>query len=87
VIVVQKNNIRRENLLKELAGKYNHRMFWLATEEDRLTFQTPKDFAGPQSRRQELSALNAGGKAGFCPSLLVRHKGNSALCASVVCDA
>jgi hypothetical protein len=40
----QKNDVRRENLPKELAAKYNHRMFWLATEADRLSFQTPKDF-------------------------------------------
>jgi hypothetical protein len=44
VIVIQKNEIRRGNLLKELAAKYSHRMFWLATEEDRLSFRTPKDF-------------------------------------------
>jgi hypothetical protein len=44
VIVIQKNKTRRDNLLEELANKYNHRMFWLATEIDRLSFQTPKDF-------------------------------------------
>lgn len=44
VIVVQKNDIRRKNLLIELRKHYNHRMFYLATEENRLTFLTPKDF-------------------------------------------
>jgi Replication-relaxation len=44
VIVVQKNDIRRENLLKALAEKYPHRMFWLSTEEDPLIFKTPKDY-------------------------------------------
>lgn len=44
VIIVQKNATRRFNLLSELMKKYNHRMFWLATEEHRLSFQTPKDF-------------------------------------------
>jgi Replication-relaxation len=43
VIVVQKTQTRRDNLLAELAEKYSHRMFWLATETDRLTFRTPKD--------------------------------------------
>jgi DNA-binding PadR family transcriptional regulator len=45
VIVIQKNDTRRANLLAELAKKYNHRMFWLGTEADRLSFQTPKDLA------------------------------------------
>jgi hypothetical protein len=44
VIVIQKNETRRGNLLAELAKQYNHRMFWLATETDRLRFKTPKDF-------------------------------------------
>jgi hypothetical protein len=43
VIVVQKNDVRRENLLKELAAKYNHRMSWLGTEGYPLSFKTPKD--------------------------------------------
>jgi hypothetical protein len=44
MIVIQKNDTRRANLLAELAKKYNHRMFWLGTEADRLQFRTPKDF-------------------------------------------
>jgi hypothetical protein len=43
VIVIQRNDVRRANLLVELAKKYNHRMFWLGTEEDRMSFRTSKD--------------------------------------------
>ncbi len=42
-IVVLRNDIRRENLLEALHEKFNHRMFWLSTEEDHLTFKTSKD--------------------------------------------
>ncbi len=51
VIVVQKNEVRRLNLLKEMHGKLPHRMFWLTTESlYRLDiaapiFKTPKDYA------------------------------------------
>jgi len=51
VIVVQRNPERRANLLRALAPKYAHRMFWLTTEllyrEDigGRIFLTPKDYA------------------------------------------
>lgn len=50
VIVTQRNDERRENLLKQLNKEFNHRMFWLTTEEDYKrdiggeVFKTPKDF-------------------------------------------
>lgn len=53
VIVVQRNDTRRQNLLKALEEKYKNRMFWLTTEElykehflknDATIFQTPKDY-------------------------------------------
>jgi len=50
VIVTQKNEERRENLLKQLNKEFNHRMFWLTTEESfkqnmgAMIFKTPKDF-------------------------------------------
>jgi len=50
VIVTLRNEERSENLLKELSGKYPHRMFWL-TDEERYKrgmgdyiFRTPKDY-------------------------------------------
>lgn len=49
VIVVQTNDTRRQNLLKVLRDKLNHRMFWLTTEElyksdiSGPVFETPKD--------------------------------------------
>jgi hypothetical protein len=51
VIVTQRNDQRRENLLKQLNKEFNHRMFWLATEDDYkkdisvAIFKTPKDHA------------------------------------------
>ena len=50
VIVTQRNDERRENLLKQLNKEFNHRMFWLTTEEaykrdiGGRVFLTPKDF-------------------------------------------
>jgi len=50
VIVVQRTEERRKNLLKELHAELNHRMFWLTTEpiyKDSIgtkTFLTPRDF-------------------------------------------
>jgi Replication-relaxation len=50
VIVVQRTAERIKNLLKELNGSLNHRMFWLTTEEaykrdiGEPIFHTPKDF-------------------------------------------
>jgi len=50
VIIVQRNEERRANLLRALAGKYPHRMFWLTTEDlykkdiGAEIFKTPKDF-------------------------------------------
>lgn len=50
VIVVQRNPERRANLLRALALKYAHRMFWLTTEPSYREdigggiFLTPKDF-------------------------------------------
>jgi len=49
VIVTQRNDERRDNLLKELNKEFNHRMFWLTTEEaykrdiGGAVFKTPKD--------------------------------------------
>lgn len=49
VIVVQRTAERMKNLLKELNGSLNHRMFWLTTEEaykrdiGEPIFHTPKD--------------------------------------------
>jgi hypothetical protein len=49
-IIVQRTEQRRANLLKELEGKYRHRMFWLTTEAlykqdmSGRIFQTPRDF-------------------------------------------
>jgi hypothetical protein len=49
VIVTQRTEERRANLLKELNGTLNHRMFWLTTErafKDNIggeIFKTPKD--------------------------------------------
>jgi len=51
VIVTQRNDERRENLLTKLNKEFNHRMFWLTTEEaykrdiGGRVFLTPKDFA------------------------------------------
>jgi hypothetical protein len=51
VIVVQRTDERRENLLKQLNKEYNHRMFWLASEKaykfgiGGAIFATPKDHA------------------------------------------
>jgi hypothetical protein len=50
VIVVQRNDTRRQHLLKALEEKYKHRMFWLTTEaafKENIgaeIFKTPKDF-------------------------------------------
>jgi hypothetical protein len=50
VIVVQRTEERRENLLRQLNKEYNHRMFWLATEAGYKAqiggkiFLTPKDY-------------------------------------------
>jgi hypothetical protein len=50
VIIVQKNDVRRQNLLKELHDKLPSRTFWLTTEElykkkiGGEIFLTPKDF-------------------------------------------
>jgi hypothetical protein len=50
VIVVQRTDERRENLLKQLNKEYNHRMFWLTSEgsyKDDIggeIFTTPKDW-------------------------------------------
>lgn len=50
VIIVQRTDERRENLLKQLNKELNHRMFWLTDEESYKTntigeiFRTPKDF-------------------------------------------
>jgi hypothetical protein len=50
VIVVQRTDERRRNLLKQLHEEYNHRMFWLATEDAYKKdiggeiFATPKDW-------------------------------------------
>ena len=50
VIVIQRTDERRENLLRQLNKEYNHRMFWLATEASYKTdiggeiFRTPKDW-------------------------------------------
>jgi hypothetical protein len=49
VIVVQRNDTRRQNLLKELEARYKNRMFWLTTEDackqdiGAEIFKTPKD--------------------------------------------
>jgi hypothetical protein len=59
VIVVQRNDTRRQNLLKALEEKYKNRMFWLTTEElykndiGGEIFATPKDF-----ERSKYSFLN-----------------------------
>jgi hypothetical protein len=51
VIVVQRTEARRKNLLEALSKQYSHRMFWLTTEpaykEDigGNIFLTPKDYA------------------------------------------
>ena len=51
VIVVQRTEERMKNLLKELNGTMNHRMFWLTTEDSYKVnigaevFRTPKDWA------------------------------------------
>ena len=50
VIVVQRTDERRDNLLKQLNKELNHRMFWLTSEElykkdiGGEIFATPKDF-------------------------------------------
>ncbi len=50
VIVVQRNSQRRANLLKALAPRYAHRMFWLTTEElyrrdiGGMIFLAPRDY-------------------------------------------
>ncbi len=50
VIVVQRTDERMVNLLKELGKQFNHRMFWLTTEErckefmGETIFKTPKDW-------------------------------------------
>jgi hypothetical protein len=50
VIVVQRTDERRRNLLKELNAQYNHRMFWLTTEAAYKKdlgsdiFLTPRDY-------------------------------------------
>ena len=50
VIVIQRNQERRANLLKALALKHAHRMFWLTTEDLYKSdiggeiFKTPRDF-------------------------------------------
>lgn len=50
VVVVQRNPERRANLLRALAGKYPHRVFWLTTEDlykndiGGRIFLTPKDY-------------------------------------------
>jgi hypothetical protein len=50
VIVVQRTDERRANLLKQLNKELNHRMFWLADEQsykDNMggqIFKTPKDY-------------------------------------------
>jgi hypothetical protein len=50
VIVVQRTEERRKNLLKQLNTQFNHRTFWLATEADYkeniggAIFKTPKDY-------------------------------------------
>lgn len=52
VIVVQRSEERRENLLRAMHEKYPHRMFWMTTEElykrniEGVIFRTPKDFGG-----------------------------------------
>lgn len=49
-IVVQRNEERSTNLLKELAARFSHRTFWLTNEEayrkdiGGQIFRTPKDF-------------------------------------------
>jgi hypothetical protein len=49
VIIVLRNEERR-NLLTALGGQYNHRMFWVTTEDlykqgiSGRIFQTPRDF-------------------------------------------
>jgi hypothetical protein len=51
VVIVQKNDVRRQNLLRELHDKLPHRMFWLTTEKAYKSgiageiFGTPKDYA------------------------------------------
>ncbi len=51
VVVVQRTDARRQGLLKVLRAKYNHRMFWLTTEDEfrrdigAPIFMTPKDDA------------------------------------------
>jgi Replication-relaxation len=50
VIVVQRTDERRKNLLKQLSAQFNHRTFWLAIEPDYkeniggAIFKTPKDY-------------------------------------------
>jgi hypothetical protein len=50
VIVMQRTEARRENLLRALTERYNHRMFWLVTEESyhrdfaASIFKMPRDF-------------------------------------------
>ena len=50
VIVVQRTDERRKNLLKQLNKQFNHRTFWLVTEADYkeniggAIFKTPKDY-------------------------------------------
>jgi|SRR6185437_24888 len=50
VVIVQRSEERRANLLSVLATRYRHRMFWLTTEElyrqdiGGAIFQTPRDF-------------------------------------------
>ncbi len=50
-IVVQRNEERSTNLLKELAQQFNHRTFWLTSEDaykqdiGGRVFRTPRDFA------------------------------------------
>jgi len=51
VIIVQRAQVRRENLLRALSEKFPHRMFWLTTEElykrdiGGPIFATPRDYS------------------------------------------
>lgn len=60
VVLVQSNELRRQNLHAELAGRYNHRMFWLTTQPLTKTdmggdiFKTPRD---PASRIYSFESL------------------------------
>ena len=58
VIIVQPSEHRREFLLSKLAEKYNHRMFWLTTEELYRKNIYGTIFANPKDGTSKLSSLH-----------------------------